>query len=175
MTDCDPESATKPEGAVQKWVQMYRKDSPPQLKKMWVCPLGKELPEMKNHVVKPAAAPVVSSTMVLRVTIRKQYVLDSEWVGVHSKPSPTVLALACPEGTGLVRAYGWRDLMSEKGTVQAVGGFLKVTDRTADEAFKKSGQEGIFFDNLAKAGPRPPVTWLRKERDEDDIASKERS
>ena len=109
------------------------------------------------------------------MTIRKQFVLDTDWTRRKQKPAPVALALACPEGTGLVRSYGWRSLETPAGEVEAVGGYLKLTDKVAEETMQKSGQDGIFFDRLAQSGPRGEVEWKPRIRDEDDMDYLERA
>ncbi|CAE8656686.1 unnamed protein product [Polarella glacialis] len=67
--------------------------------------------------------------------------------------------------------YGWRKIIDDKGTVEGVAGFLRVTKEVADNARDtKSGKAGLFVDYLAQQGIRVQVAWivcLQDETDED--------
>ncbi|CAE8741924.1 unnamed protein product [Polarella glacialis] len=76
---------------------------------------------------------------------------------------------ASSDGHGLIRAYGWRKIIDDKGTIEGVTGFLRVTKEVADNAHDaKSGKAGVFVDYLAQQGIRVQVAWIVRLQDETD-------
>ena len=67
-----------------------------------------------------------------------------------------MLRTICPEGKGLIRAYGKSDLRDVSGRIEGVTGFLRVTKTLAEEAVRTMrGRGWVFVDSLAQRSVTP--------------------
>ncbi|CAE8584053.1 unnamed protein product [Polarella glacialis] len=146
------------------WLQLHVKDMVPQLRKVAVIPLAAELPAMPSIVVRQTKPITIVEAKAIRVTMRKSCLEEpSRWPKLRTTPT------LCPDGHGLIRAYGWRKIIDDKGTIEGVTGFLRVTKEFADNAHDaKSGKAGVFVDYLAQQGVRVQVAWIVRLQDETD-------
>ncbi|CAE8587798.1 unnamed protein product [Polarella glacialis] len=152
------------------WLQLHVKDMVPQLRKVAVIPLAAELPAMPSIVVRQTKPITIVEAKAIRVTMRKSCLEEpSRWPKLRTTPVPHILQTLCPDGHGLIRAYGWRKIIDDKGTIEGVTGFLRVTKEFADNAHDaKSGKAGVFVDYLAQQGVRVQVAWIARLQDETD-------
>ncbi|CAE8653111.1 unnamed protein product [Polarella glacialis] len=153
-----------PKGHTTTWLQLHVKDMAPQLRKVAVTPLAAELPAMPSVVVRQTQPITIVEAKVIRVTMRKSRLEEpSRWPKLRTTPVPHILQTLCPNGHGLIRAYGWRKIIDDKGTIEGVTGFLRVTKEVVDNARDaKSGKAGVFEYEYKLPGLR-----LQDETDED--------
>ncbi|CAE8741494.1 unnamed protein product [Polarella glacialis] len=157
-----------PKGHTTTWLQPHV--MAPQLRKVAVTPLAAELPAMPSVVVRQTQPITTLEAKVIRVTMRKSCLEEpSRWPKLRTTPVPHILQTLCPDGHGLIRAYGWRKIIDDKGSIEGVTGFLRVTKEVADNARNaKSGKAGVFVDYLAQQGIRVQVAWIVRLQDETD-------
>lgn len=155
-----------------RWVQVQRKGQGPELKKYPVLALGDTLPDFPACQVSKTTLPaesLVASTF--RVTIPSCFCTQS-WRHCQSKPANVVTGLLKANNLdqNFIATYGWRTLESQqwKGFSEAVTGFLKVEQTSANSILQLSGRDGVFIEPLAKDRSPTPIEWILQERDEDD-------
>ena len=147
------------------------------LKKAFVAPLNPKTtfePKQSKVLVHKLSTPVRSpaETRALRVTFVRIFEEDREWQRLVRQPHKGLAEVLQGRSAW---SYGWK-VVSGDGEPSAIVGFLKVKEDLATELLQLSGTNGLFFEALSGAlGDRPPVTWVRKAKDEGILAYFERS
>ena len=122
---------------------------------MPVLALGDTLPDFPECQVSKTTLPAENLvTSTFRVTIPVCF-CNQSWRHCQSKPANVVTGLLKAHNLdkSFIATYGWRTLESQqwKDFSEAVTGFLKVEQTSANQILQLSGRDGVFIEQRSVA------------------------